>query len=85
MRHRACRNLPDTRSPATTRRAALPPSLLWVAHANPFFYMIDGIRFAVPDHADGSVVIGVAMLAVVNVALWWWCFELFRRGYKLKA
>jgi ABC-2 type transport system permease protein len=64
---------------------ALPEGLRWVALANPFFYMIDGIRYAFTGHADGSVPLGVAMLALVDVGLWWWAFELFRRGYKLKA
>jgi ABC-2 type transport system permease protein len=64
---------------------ALPAGLHWVAFANPFFYMIDGIRYAFTGHADGSVALGLAMLAVVNAGLWWWCHELIRRGYKLKA
>ena len=64
---------------------ALPEGLRWVALANPFFYMIDGIRYAFTDHADGSVALGVTLLAVVNVALWWWALALFRRGYRLKA
>jgi ABC-2 type transport system permease protein len=64
---------------------ALPEGLRWVALANPFFYMIDGIRYAFTGHADGSVALGVALLAVVNAGLWWSCHELFRRGYKLKA
>jgi ABC-2 type transport system permease protein len=64
---------------------ALPPSLGWIAHANPFFYMIDGIRFAFTGHADGSVAVGVAVLLLVNLALWVLAYRLVRRGYKLKA
>jgi ABC-2 type transport system permease protein len=64
---------------------ALPGQLRWVAHLNPFFYMIDGVRYAFTGHADGSVSLGVLILAVVNLALWVWAYRLMRRGYKLKA
>ena len=64
---------------------ALPEALRWVAHVNPFFYMIDGIRFGFTGHADGSVPTGVVLLAVVNLALWLWAYRLMRRGYRLKA
>ena len=64
---------------------ALPDAFRWLAYANPFFYMIDGTRYAFTGHADGSVVLGVTLLAVVNAALWDWSYALFRRGYKLKA
>jgi ABC-2 type transport system permease protein len=64
---------------------ALPESLRWLAFINPFFYMIDGTRFAFTGHADGSPLLGVLLLALVNLALVVWCLVLFRRGYKLKA
>jgi ABC-2 type transport system permease protein len=64
---------------------ALPEALRWIAHLNPFFYMIDGVRYAFTGHADGSVSLGVLILAVVNLALWVWAYRLMRRGYKLKA
>jgi ABC-2 type transport system permease protein len=63
----------------------LPEWLRWLAHLNPFFYMIDGLRYAFTGHADGSVAQGVAALAVVNVAMWVWAYLLTRRGYRLKA
>jgi len=64
---------------------ALPPAWHWVALANPFFYMIDGMRFAFTGHADGSVVVGIVLLTVVDLTLWLWAYRLFRNGYKLKA
>ena len=64
---------------------ALPEAARWAAHLNPFFYMIDGIRHAFTGHADGSVTLGVAVLALVNVGLWVWAYRLVRRGYRLKA
>lgn len=64
---------------------ALPEALRWIAYVNPFFYMIDGIRYAFTDHADGSIALGIALLAAVNAGLWWLALELMRRGYRLKA
>ncbi|MBI1775036.1 MAG: ABC transporter permease [Proteobacteria bacterium] len=62
------------------------PSGWWVvAHGNPFFYMIDGFRYGFIDHADGNLAAGIAVLATVNVGLWWLTAHLFRIGYKLKA
>jgi ABC-2 type transport system permease protein len=64
---------------------ALPGSLRWLAHVNPFFYMIDGVRYGFTGHADGSVAVGVATLAGVNLLLWALAYRLTRSGYRLKA
>lgn len=63
----------------------LPEPALFIAHLNPFFYMIDGLRFAFTDHADGSVWLGLIILLATNAALLRACFVLVKRGYKLKA
>ena len=63
----------------------LPEALQWVAHINPFFYMIDGFRYGFIGVADGSLVAGVAMMICVNVALIWLLMRLLASGYKLKA
>ena len=63
----------------------LPQTAQVIAHFNPFFYMIDGLRYGVIGHADGSIVLGVLVMAVVNVALWWLTHWMFASGYKLKA
>jgi ABC-2 type transport system permease protein len=64
---------------------ALPAGFRAVALANPFFYMIDGIRFGVTGHADGNIWVGAVVLLVVNLALWRFALHLFRIGYRLKA
>lgn len=64
---------------------ALPESVRWIAHANPFFYMIDGARYGFTGHADGNVPLGVAILLLANLFLWVLAYRLMRRGYKLKA
>ena len=63
----------------------LPPLFQHIAHANPFFYMIDGFRFGFIGHADVDPRIGVVVMAAINAALWFLCWRMFARGYKLKA
>ncbi|MEZ5824879.1 MAG: ABC transporter permease [Geminicoccaceae bacterium] len=63
----------------------LPGVFHTIALANPFFYMIDGIRYGFTGHADGNVVVGIVFLALVNLALWFFALRLLRLGYRLKA
>jgi ABC-2 type transport system permease protein len=63
----------------------LPEGWRFVAHLNPFFYMIDGFRYGFIGHADGSLAIGTAVLIGVNAALLLLCFRLIAIGYRLKA
>ena len=62
----------------------LPEAAQMVAHFNPFFYMIDGFRYGIIGQADTSVWTGMAVVAVVDAALWWVCWRMFATGYKLK-
>ena len=63
----------------------LPELFHGVALANPFFHMIDGVRFGFTGHFDGSILFGAVFLALVNGALWFLALRLVRIGYKLKA
>ena len=63
----------------------LPAAVQVAAHLNPFFYMIDGVRYGVTGHADGSLLAGVVVMAGVNAALWALSTWMFASGYKLKA
>jgi ABC-2 type transport system permease protein len=63
----------------------LPEPFHALALANPFFYMIDGLRFAFTGHADGPVLIGFVVLVLVNAGLAWLAWQLVRTGYRLKA
>jgi ABC-2 type transport system permease protein len=65
--------------------AQLPGPFLVAAHLNPFFYLIDGLRFGFTGHADGSIVIGAIAVSAVNLALWLLAHALIARGYRLKA
>jgi ABC-2 type transport system permease protein len=63
----------------------LPEAAQIVAHFNPFFYMIDGVRYGFIGQADGSLLAGIVVMAGVNVALWALCTWMFASGYRLKA
>ena len=63
----------------------LPETFQALAHANPFFFMIDGFRYGFIGHADADLGLGIAVVTGVNVALWLLCWQMFRTGYKLKA
>jgi ABC-2 type transport system permease protein len=56
-----------------------------LAHLNPFFYMIDGFRYGMIGHADGSLLLGLVVLAAVNLALLAVNYRAFARGWRLKA
>ena len=65
--------------------AQLPEPFHTVAAINPFFYLIDGIRFGFTGHADGSLLLGILVVIAVNAALWLLAHRLLARGYRLKA
>ena len=63
----------------------LPEAWQHLAHANPFFYMIDGFRYGFIGHADGSLAAGIGMLLAANALLFALAYRCFRRGFRLKA
>ena len=65
--------------------ANLPEFFQKAALFNPFFYMIDGFRFAFTGHADAAPIIGVAVMTVIDVLMFVLIYRLIRSGYKLKA
>lgn len=62
----------------------LPEPWHTVSLFNPFFYMIDGMRFALIGKADGSLLVGVVVLVAINIALWTLVHRMLARGYKIK-
>ena len=62
----------------------LPDPWFTISQINPFFYMIDGFRYAFIGVADGSLLIGVFVLVICDVFLWLMVHRMFVSGYKLK-
>ncbi len=63
----------------------LPPFWHQVSLYNPFFYMIDGFRYAMTGHADGSITTGIVALLVTNILLWLLIQHLINKGWRLKT
>lgn len=64
---------------------SLPGVWQTLAHYNPFFHMIDGFRYGFTGHSDGDPLVGMAMLAVVNLLLMVLCHWMLRSGYRVKS
>ncbi len=63
----------------------LPELFQQISHFNPFFYLIDGIRYGFTGISDGSVTTGMAVTAGLAALLWWICHRLLDHGWRLKA
>ena len=64
---------------------ALPPALNTLSHVNPFFYVIDGVRFGMIGVSDSSPLLGLAVVALATLLVCVLCWSWLRRGYRLKA
>ncbi len=54
-------------------------------YLNPFFYMIDGFRYAMTGYADGPILTGALVLIITSAALYALTHALIARGYRLKT
>ncbi|NBX67135.1 MAG: multidrug ABC transporter permease [Proteobacteria bacterium] len=63
----------------------LPPMFEALAHANPFFYMIDGFRYGFIGTADMPLGTGIVMLIALSIALWMLALAMLNRGYKIRS
>jgi ABC-2 type transport system permease protein len=63
----------------------LPEFFYHLSHANPFFYMIDGFRYAMIGASDTAPMVGVVVLTACNIALFALARLMFARGWRLKS
>lgn len=63
----------------------LPPFFQHISHANPFFYMIDGFRFAMIGVSDTNPLLGAAVLTGANIVLFLLAHLMFAKGWRLKS
>jgi ABC-2 type transport system permease protein len=64
---------------------SLPEPFLTASHFNPVFYLIDGFRYGFTGAFEAPPLNGVLVTIGINVALGFWCYRLFKSGYKLKS
>lgn len=63
---------------------ALTPLFRSISHLNPFFYIISGFRYGFLERADSPVLLGGAVILLVDIAMAIGCYALLRSGWKLK-
>jgi len=62
----------------------LPDIWQKVSSFNPFFYNIDGFRYAFTGISDSSIIQGMIFMIIINIILIIFCYLMFRTGYKIK-
>mgnify|MGYP001358826851 FL=1 len=63
----------------------LPEIIKVVSTYNPFFHMIDGLRFSMIGISDGPINFGLLYLLFFNLVLWLIAYYLYKKGYKIKS
>jgi ABC-2 type transport system permease protein len=63
----------------------LPGAWSLLCHLNPFFYMIDGFRYGFIGVSDGTLGIGLIVMAVTDLLLLLVAYKMIASGYKLKS
>lgn len=64
---------------------ALPGVVQTLCHINPFFYIIDGVRFGMIGVSDSSPWIGLAVVGFSVVCVLALCWRWLDSGYRLKS
>ncbi len=62
----------------------LPESVHWLVRLNPFFYMVDGIRYSLIGYSESSLLVGTLALIFFTTALFGLVVHLFKIGWKLR-
>ena len=63
----------------------LPEIWQKISHFNPFFYMIDGFRYGLTGHNDGSLLVGSIFIVICNIILLLLGYFLLKIGYRIKT
>ncbi|TAK04613.1 ABC transporter [Patescibacteria group bacterium] len=63
----------------------LPPAVRPLLALNPFWYMIDGLRYAMIGTGDSNHLVGAAFLIILAAASFLLVRQLFARGWRLRT
>lgn len=63
----------------------LPENLQWLVHANPIFYAVDGIRYALTGYHEASLLLGAGVLTTLTLITLTALVYIFRTGWKLRS
>lgn len=61
----------------------LPDFWYNVSQYNPFFYMIDGFRYALTGYHDGNLLVGINLILAINIKLAIFLYLLIKKGYRI--
>lgn len=64
---------------------ALPGFLQTLSHVNPFFYIIDGVRYGMIGVSDSSPWVGLGVVVLACGVVVGICWRWMERGYRLKS
>lgn len=64
---------------------ALPGMWHVICYYNPFFYVIDGFRYALTGYHDGSIAVGLTVICGLNAVLWFTVRRILLSGWRLKT
>ncbi len=62
----------------------MPENLRWIAHANPIFYMVNGLRYGMLGVADTNILMSAGIVAGLFFLMFGTTVYLFRIGFKLR-
>ena len=62
----------------------LPSNIHWLVRLNPFFYMVDGLRYSMIGYSESNLLVGATALSIVSLILFILVTYLFRIGWKLR-
>lgn len=63
----------------------LPIFMQYINVANPFFYMIDGFRYCLTNHADSHITFGLSFLVFLNLVVFCLLYHLINIGWRIKG
>lgn len=63
----------------------LPSKLQTIALFNPFFYFVDGLRYAMIGVSETSLTAGIILTLALIAILGAWVWNLLRKGYKIRT
>lgn len=62
----------------------LPARLKWITFSNPFFYFVDGLRYAMIGIRESNAAVGYALIFVLAVGLGYLVWYLFKTGWRIR-
>ncbi|MBI2053000.1 MAG: ABC transporter permease [Candidatus Ryanbacteria bacterium] len=62
----------------------MPSGLQWVIRLNPFFYFVDGLRYAMVGIHESNIVLGIGLVLTLVIGLGFLVWYLFKIGYRIR-